>query len=108
MSGDLRSKALGYLRDGKVTVVRADPHEERSRAVLVWACVQGFHGCHKVALENWRWRCVLAPYPDGRPQQERPECRLAECAHIAAVQMVTGHPSDADKPVPAQRGRRVA
>lgn len=107
---DLRSRALTYLREGKVTVVRADPHEERTRPVLVWAVVQGHYGAHKVAMRRWRWTCHLdlpEGTPDPRPAEKQTECRLAECPHIASVQLVTGHLSAAEKPA-AHRGRRAA
>jgi hypothetical protein len=97
---DIRSKALGYLRAGKVVILRASPAEDRLMAVVVVAVVIGHHGRYAVDLEDWRWRCT----PPGRP---RPDCQAAECAHVAAVKLVSGWPSLADKPVPAQ-GRRAA
>jgi hypothetical protein len=102
----LRSKALAYLRDHKVAIVRADPCEERARPVLVWAAVQGWRGLHKVRLRERRWTCHLEPCPGGQPREGRYECESAECAHVAAVQLVTGHPSLAARP--AGQRRRAA
>jgi hypothetical protein len=107
---DLRSRALAYLRGHNVAVVRADPCEERARPVLVWARVHGHYGCHKVTLLRWQWSCRLElpdGAPDPRPLAKQEECHAGECPHVAAVQLVTGHRSLAQRLEPT-RGRRDA
>lgn len=80
---DVRSKALGYVRDAKVRIIKADG---AAKPLLiptrVGAIVQGFHGQYWVRLNREGWLC---------------SCGATECAHLAAVQLVTGHPSAAEK-----------
>lgn len=81
---DLRTKALGYLRDGKVAILTAATDKPNRSAGAVGAIVKGFHGEHWVRLVDGVWFCSCnndAPRPD--------------CAHVAAVQLVTGHESAA-------------
>ncbi|MEV7006822.1 hypothetical protein [Streptosporangium sp. NPDC051022] len=84
MPADLRSKALGYLRSGAVTVLVADSWERGPRRPYrVLADVVGHRSTHRVTF--WidvreKWTC---------------SCRAEGCAHIAAVQLVTGHATDA-------------
>ena len=87
--GDIRAKALAYLRDAAVTVGvarvmpgAAAPHE-------VVARVRGHEDTYTVRLIHvFGWRCTC---PQTHPGGDW-------CAHIAAVQLVTGHPSAAAKP----------
>lgn len=79
---DVRTKSLGYLRDGDVTIRAAAPG-------YVKASVRGHNGTYVVRLGDHRWVCSCkSVLDDGR-----------ECAHVAAVQLVTGYPSAASKPV---------
>lgn len=87
---DLRTKALGYLRDGKVTVLGALWDRPALHPHTVSAIVQGFQGRYWVRRNPERgWLC---------------SCGSTEtCAHLAAVQLVTGYPSAAAKsPAEAQ------
>lgn len=79
---DIRAKALAYLRDGKVRVLTASAFDRRPHLVI--AHVDGHSSTHKVRFTSTgRWLCT---------------CPLTtDCAHIAAVQLVTGHPSAAQK-----------
>ncbi|MFI6883421.1 hypothetical protein [Streptosporangium canum] len=79
---DVRSKALGYLRDGRVTLLTVNTAKHSLRPYAVGAMVQGFQGRYWVRLNAQGWLC---------------SCALAECAHAAAVQLVTGWPSAASK-----------
>lgn len=83
---ETRKKALTYLRDGKVTVHSASRSNERGRRVpcIVSADVIGQHSTYMVGLPYGKqeWTCT---------------CHNDDCAHVAAVQLVTGHPSKAAK-----------
>lgn len=81
---DVRSKALGYLRDGKVRVLGANSSKPDLRPYRVSAIVKGFNGLYWVRLQQPgdSWLC---------------SCGTTGCAHLAAVQLVTGYPSAADK-----------
>ena len=85
---DLRAKALSYLRDGKVTILSARSERPERTARSVGAIVQGFHGEHWVRGELAGWRCTC-----------NGEAPASDCAHIAAVQLITGHPTPA-RPAP--------
>lgn len=76
----IRTQALGYLRNGRVTVHRAGG-PGNGRPTTVRANVFGANATYHVGLEAGGWLCTC---------QERTGCR-----HIASVQMVTGHPSAA-------------
>ena len=80
---DVRSKACSYLRGGAVTVLAATWHGDARRADEVHAQVVGHSSTYLVTLTLGAWNCTC-----GRP---------AECAHAAAVQLVTGWPSLARK-----------
>jgi hypothetical protein len=80
---DLRAKALGYLRDEKVRVLYAATIKPNLRPHTVGALVQGFNGRYWVEFDSDRWLC---------------SCGSSEaCAHVAAVQIITGWPSPASK-----------
>jgi hypothetical protein len=80
---DLRTKALGYLRDEKVRVIEADTTKPELRPHRVSALVQGHFGRYLIVFKDGKWVC---------------SCGSSEpCAHLAAVQMVTGWPSVASK-----------
>lgn len=83
MAVDVRAMACNYLRNGKVTVKAALPGPELL-PVQVEAVVKGNSATYLVDLIDGRWRC-----PCGEP---------AACAHVAAVQLVTGHDGLARKP----------
>lgn len=80
MARDLRSKALGYLRSGAVTVLGANTFAAGPRQPFrVLADVVGHRSTYRVT--HWSdhdsgWSCT---------------CRMEGCAHVAAVQLVTGH-----------------
>lgn len=80
---DIRTKALGYLRDGKVIVRRAASDDDGPRrATFVRADVVGHNSVYLVSYGPHAWSCT---------------CKTLDCAHVAAVQLVTGHPSKAAK-----------
>lgn len=78
MATDVRSKACGYLRSGAVTLLDARS-EDGVRPWLVHARVVGHSSTYVVTLAEGAWNCTCH--------------RPAECAHVAAVQLVTRHPS---------------
>lgn len=81
---DLRTKALGYLRDEKVRVLYAETVKPDLRPHTVGALVQGFNARYWIELQGGRWLC---------------SCGTSEaCAHLAAVQIITGWPSAASRP----------
>lgn len=82
MAMDVRAKACAYLRGGAVTVLSAAT-QDGPRPWMVHARVVGHSSTYVVKLIDGAWSCTC-----GRP---------AECAHVAAVQLVTGHPSLARK-----------
>lgn len=79
---DIRTKALGYLRDERVRILGANWSKPELRPYRVSALVKGFHGLYWVRLNDQGWLC---------------SCGTTGCAHLAAVQMVTGYPSNASK-----------
>ncbi len=87
MAVDVRGKACAYLRSGKVTITRATDVAGPRRPVFVQAHVEGHSSTYVVMLHNGAWSCTC-----GKPDT---------CAHVGAVQLVTGHPGvarKADKP----------
>lgn len=82
---DLRSRALAYYRSGAVTVLnaRTAPTGPR-RPEYVDALVDGYRSTHRVHLVAEIWSC---------------SCREDGCAHVAAVQLATGHETAA-RPTP--------
>jgi hypothetical protein len=89
---DLRSKTLTYLRDQKVHVLHARTPADQRRPVEVVAVVEGHTGVRRVELRGSVWTCNCTIPP------ETPALLRGTCAHRAAVQMVTNHPSAAAKP----------
>lgn len=91
---DIRNKALRYLRDGLVTMRSVTTHPGERRACAVDAQVSGARGVHKVRYDvsAGRWSCSCGR--NGGPFQP--------CPHVAAVQMVTGHPSVALRVTPEE------
>lgn len=92
MARDLRSRALGYLRSGAVTILTALPQETGPRQpYLVRADVAGHRSTYQVGhVIGHGWTC---------------SCRRGEpgsCAHVAAVALATGHDT------PARRERSDA
>lgn len=86
---DIRARALAYLRDSAVVVeyARIDPVEDRPYQVQ--ARVRGHEDTYHVSLHHvGGWRCTC---PQTHPSGD-------DCAHIAAVALVTGWPSLAAKP----------
>lgn len=80
----IRNQAPTYLRNGRVTVRRAGgPSDGPRRPATVRADVVGANATYFIGLEAGDWLCTCG---------ERTGCR-----HIAAVQLVTGHPSPATK-----------
>ncbi|WP_326646098.1 hypothetical protein OG884_15715 [Streptosporangium sp. NBC_01755] len=77
MPRDLRAAVLHYLRTGAVTVLTASTPTDGPKApLLVHAHVAGYRSTHRVSRTTAGWTC---------------SCRYSDCAHIAAVAMVTGH-----------------
>jgi len=80
----VRNRALGYLREGKVTVLRSATRESGRRPHAVQATVRGHRDTYWVELmpgQGWMSSCGCE----------------GDCPHRAAVQLVTGHPSAAAK-----------
>jgi hypothetical protein len=85
----IRQKTLRKFGEGAVTLRTVVTIPGEQRALTVDAKVDGHRGRHSVSYSIAAgWRCSCAHPGDG----------LAPCPHIAAVQMVTGHPSAAEKP----------
>jgi hypothetical protein len=82
---DIRSKALAYIRNGKVRVSHASSAGVSRTPYDVLAYVDGHNSTYLVRFTANAWSC---------------SCQRAECAHAAAVQLVTGHRSAAEKPEP--------
>lgn len=80
---DIRAKALSYLRDGKVTISAATFAGTNRAPYDVLAYVDGHTGTRIIRYGSGEWGC---------------SCRKQGCAHVAAVQLVTGHTSAAGKP----------
>jgi hypothetical protein len=88
---DVRTKALSYLRDGKVRILHSLTQMDGPRVPYeVDADVEGFRSTYLVRLTDGVWSCSCHGSGEG-------------CSHIAAVQLVTGHDSAAAKP--EKRGR---
>jgi hypothetical protein len=79
-----RSKALGYLRGQNVRVVTATSRPDTIQPLYVVAIVRGHNGDYLVTLDAGQWTCTC-------------DAARRDCAHRAAVQMVTGHKSAAAK-----------
>lgn len=80
---DIRAKALNYLRDGAVSVFHARSPRDGTPPHEVIARVEGHNGRYVVDYLDGTWSCTC---PEG-----------TGCAHVAAVQLVTGHRSAAAK-----------
>lgn len=91
MGTDVRAQACSYLRDARVTI-REAISQDQPRPWMVSARVVGYSSTYVVALADGAWSCTCH--------------RPAECPHVAAVQLVTGHPSLAQKE--PKGGRRAA
>ena len=82
----IRPSALAALRDGRVTVgiaqvaagTSAPPYTVTAKVLS--SRMDGTH--YWVRLKHGEWSCT---------------CTTPLCAHLAAVQLVTGHPSPARK-----------
>lgn len=85
---DVRSKALSYLRDERVRILFAETVKPNLRPHTIGALVQGFQGRYWVEFDHNRWLC---------------SCGTTDCAHLAAVQMVTGYQSAATKSAKTER-----
>lgn len=86
MSRDVRTRALAYLRSGAVTVLETAYYAVDSprRPHSVIAQVVGHRSTYLVHLDDGTWSCT---------------CHIPDCPHVAAVQLVTGHPSPASPAV---------
>ena len=73
---DTRSRALAYLRDKKVRISHATSAGVSRTPYDVLAYVDGHQSTYLVRFTANAWSC---------------SCQCAECAHAAAVQLVTGH-----------------
>lgn len=83
MSRDLRARALAYLRSGAVTILNARYDGGPRRAADITADVAGHRSTHRVTYSRIGWWCTC---PDWAVE-------AAPCPHIAAVALVTGHPT---------------
>lgn len=88
---DLRSRALGYVRDGQVRAQTVATPPGAARPCLVIAIVHGHNGRYTVAYdatqpEPLRWSCTC--------------WRTGLCPHIAAVAIWAGSPELAARPDP--------
>jgi hypothetical protein len=83
VSGDVRAKALNYLRGERVRIISAATPEGHLRPSEVTAYVSGFRGRHTVRFDGGMWSCTCRD--DGG------------CAHVAGVQLVTGWPGAASR-----------
>ena len=84
---DMRTRALAYLRDGNVTVWHTRTRRGDRAPQEVVAVVNGHHARYQIQMRHQTWSCTCqAVTSDG-----------TTCAHAAAVQLVTGHPSPAAK-----------
>jgi uncharacterized Zn finger protein len=95
MAADVRSLACSYVRDGGVLVCRASGGGNDSPPTVVRARVQGRRARYFVRLNDGVWVCSC----------DEPDL----CAHVAAVQLVTGHEglaSPAGRPALAGSGER--
>lgn len=82
---DIRSKALGYYRDSRIRILHSLTRMDGPRVPYeVDADVVGFQSTYLVRLVDGVWHCSCHGSGEG-------------CAHIAAVQLATGHPSAAAK-----------
>ncbi|MDH2425734.1 hypothetical protein [Sphaerisporangium sp. TRM90804] len=88
MRADIRSRALGYYRSGAIRVLAASTAAPSDRPFFVEARVRGHHSDYIVRHELRAWTCT---------------CHADGCAHVAAVQLATGHPSAA-APTPSPKG----
>jgi hypothetical protein len=75
----LRSKALACLREGRVSVLLVRP-DDRWKPELIVARVRSSRDAHpyRVELRSGRWSCNC-----------RDGMRDEQCAHVAAVTLVT-------------------
>ena len=78
MAVDVRAKACSYLRAGAVTIREAIT-QDQARPWVVYARVVGHSSTYVVTLAEGVWNCTCH--------------KPAECAHVAAVQLATNHPS---------------
>lgn len=85
---DVRSKALSYLREENVRILYADTPPGATRPDEVRALVRGYRDTYRVVLTAGVWSCP---------------CGADDCAHAAAVAIVTGYRSAASKPEQAGR-----
>lgn len=90
----IRTAALDALRNGRVTVLMADravlgvSTEPPARVMAVVASSREDRRVpYLISLRAGDWTCT---------------CQRPDCAHIASVQLVTGHPSAAQKEEPAR------
>lgn len=82
---DLRSRALGYVREGRVVVTTAATLPDARRPALVVATVRGHQAAYTVTLNPQSgWACTC--------------WRTDACAHLAAVAISTGAPGYAARP----------
>jgi uncharacterized Zn finger protein len=83
VSASIRRKALNYLRGERVRIISAVTPVHALRPHGVAAYVDGHNGRYTVRFEAGAWSCTC---PDG-----------VACAHVAAVQLVTGWQGPASK-----------
>ncbi|MDQ6875412.1 MAG: SWIM zinc finger domain-containing protein [Actinomycetota bacterium] len=82
----IRTGALSILREGRLTLLNVDTDSDREyRPLRIVGRVEGHHGIYAVDywLKTRAWMCTCKPHMDGSRDP---------CAHILAVQLVTGGP----------------
>lgn len=84
----VRAKACGYFRDEDIRVLHADTPPGGTRPDQVRARLRGHNDTYLIALEEEAWSC---------------SCGDDHCAHVPAVQMVTGYKSSASKPAKTRK-----
>jgi hypothetical protein len=86
VSADTRSKALAYIREGRVLISTVATAPESRYPCLVIAVVQGHHRRYEVVKHpDAGWSC---------------DCHLGRCAHLAAVAISCGAPGFAARDEP--------
>lgn len=88
-----RRYMLATLREGRVTILHARSNPKQlDKPFEVIARVNGHRGAFRVTLRNSVWTC---------------SCKEPECNHVAPVQQVTGHYSNAPEH-PAQESVTIS
>jgi hypothetical protein len=86
---DTRKGALSVLREGRLSLLHVvTDYEQEFKLITAVGRVQGHRGIYVIDYDGDAWTCTCGPHMRG----ERPRC-----AHIHAVQLVTGLPEPATR-----------